>query len=103
MASPSVQPGILSAAVGAAACASGATGPPKSPTTPEDNYRFYQCVFESLYPQHVTCKTIDKSEIHTITPSITTQIIPIDKWVPSVADRAIIRWRIFEKNKVNFE
>jgi hypothetical protein len=103
MSSPSVHPGILSAAVGAAACASVATGSggPSKPSS-EDCYRFYQCVFDTLYPQHVKCKAIDKSKINTIAPGIT-QIIPIEKWIPTAADRAIIRWKLFEKGKLDFE
>jgi hypothetical protein len=103
MSSPSVQPGILSVAVGAAACASGATGPPKPPTPPEDRYRFYQCVFDPQMPQHVMCKAINKSQVHDTVVGTNSQLIAIENWMPSVADRAIIRFRLFEKRKLDFE
>jgi hypothetical protein len=93
--SPSPQsissPGLLSAAVGAAACA-GCPAP-----TSEDRYRFYRCVLE---PLHVTCKPIGSDEIRKMEPSVNTMLMPIESWIPSIADRAIIRWRLFENRRL---
>ncbi len=88
---------MLSAAVGAA----GVIPPPSSPSR-EDRHRFYQCVLE---PLHVTCKPIDidRLEMHTIRPGVTTMIMHVESWIPSIADRSIIRWRLFEKRKLTFE
>jgi hypothetical protein len=87
--------GLLSAAVGAAACA----GCP-SPSTPEDRHRFYQCVLDSL---HVTCKPIEKEAISNAPTGANTMIMPIESWIPPIADRAVIRWRLFEKRRLVFE
>jgi hypothetical protein len=97
---PELTPGILSAAVGAAACAGLPTSPPSPPPSSEDRYRFYQCVFE---PLHIACKPIAATQIHEGIPGKTTQIQAIANWVPSIADRAIIRWRFFEKRRLDFD
>jgi hypothetical protein len=89
--------GLLSAAVGAAACAGCPT--PSSPT-PEDRYRFYRCVLE---PLHITCKRIGNNEINTTEPGVKSVVMPIESWMPSIADRAVIRWRLFERRRLEFE
>jgi hypothetical protein len=96
--------GLLSAAVGAAACAGCPSIGTPTPPTPEDRHRFYRCVLE---PLHVTCKPVRNDEIHkTATdpdPGVTSILIPIESWIPSVADRAVIRWRLFEARRLEFE
>ncbi len=101
--------GILSAAVGGAACVpppsavlavAAVAAAPCPPPSSEDRYRFYQCVFE---PLHITCKPIAPADIYTEIPGKNTQIQKIASWVPSVADRSIIRWRFFTKRSLEFE
>ncbi len=67
----------------------------------EDQYRFYQCVLE---PLATYCYPVNK-ETASVSVGLSgkaTRLVPIQSWVPSIADRAIIRWRLFSDRTLSF-
>jgi hypothetical protein len=93
-------PAILSAAVGAAGTSIAFAGGNGAPPSPDDKYRFYQCVFE---PLHIKCRRIPAEQMHETCPGVVTQLQTVPKWMPIGADRAYIRWRLFCDRTLEFK
>lgn len=95
--------GILSAAVGAAACAHSPSASSGPSVPPENSYRFYQCILDPVMPLRAVCKHIDESQKNDAIVGVPTQIIPIQKWVPSFADSTILKWKLFGQRSLEIQ
>lgn len=67
----------------------------------EDRFRFYQCVFE---PLSTHCYPINNDNPNPVSgiSNKSTRILPIQSWVPKIADKAIIRYRLFMDQRLTF-
>ena len=81
-----MESGLLSAAVGAAACAS----------VPPEGFRYYQCIQDNQHPQHMHCARLITE------PFVCTSLVPIQSWIPTIADRYLLQ-RHFPEHKVIVE
>ncbi len=68
------------------------------PSPSRDKYRFYQCVLE---PMKSTCYEV-KPPLPLSDAEGNLRILRVPTWLPSVADRTLIRWKLFAEQRTEF-